>query len=129
VDEVNKIVPELIRHGRVMRPGLGVTLARDSWARSVGLPPGAIVVAVDPGGAAEQAGIQGFGLDSRGALRRLGDVIVAIDETPVRSRDDLLAALEAHQVGDVVRLTVLRDALTDQQRELQVEVTLEPLDE
>ncbi len=129
VDEVNKIVPELIRHGRVMRPGLGVTLVRDSWARSVGLPEGAIVVAVNPGSAAEETGLQGFGLDSRGAIRRLGDVIVALDQTPIDSRDKLLAVLEKYEVGDTVRLTVLREALTDQQRELQLDVTLQPLEE
>src|SRR4029079_3359636 len=34
VDEVNRIVPELIRNGKVVRPDLGVQLAEDSWSKS-----------------------------------------------------------------------------------------------
>ncbi|MCY2972514.1 MAG: trypsin-like peptidase domain-containing protein, partial [Planctomycetota bacterium] len=33
VDEVNRVVPELIKHGKVTKPGLGVTLAPDNMSR------------------------------------------------------------------------------------------------
>jgi S1-C subfamily serine protease len=39
----------------------------------------------------------------------LGDIIVGLDSTPVRTSDDLLNALETHQVGDTVQLDIIRD--------------------
>ena len=129
VEEVTKIVPQLIRHGRVIRPGMDIVMARDAWARSLGFPPGAVVMMVTPGGAAEKAGILGVGLDSRGEIRRLGDVILKIDDAVIRSRDDLIATLEDYRAGDVVRVAVLRAVLTSQQREMQMEVTLQVLDD
>jgi S1-C subfamily serine protease len=41
---------------------------------------------------------------------RVGEVIVAIDGRMVASVNDLLAAIAAHQVGDVVVLTVIEPA-------------------
>ena len=48
-----------------------------------------------------------------------GDIIVAIDGRPVESVARLLARLDDHQVGDGVRLTILRDG-----RKVEVTVTL-----
>ena len=39
----------------------------------------------------------------------LGDVIVGVNQIPVRSAIDLLAAFEQYKVGDRVTLTVIRD--------------------
>jgi S1-C subfamily serine protease len=57
VDEVNRVVPQLIRDGKVARPGLGVQLAPDQWARRLGLQ-GAVVFAVQPDSPAEKAGLR-----------------------------------------------------------------------
>jgi S1-C subfamily serine protease len=48
-----------------------------------------------------------------------GDIIVAIDGRPVESVARLFARLDDHQVGDGVRLTILRDS-----RRVEVTVTL-----
>jgi S1-C subfamily serine protease len=37
VDTVNRIVPELIKHGKLIRPGLGVSLVPDSIAKRWGI--------------------------------------------------------------------------------------------
>ena len=37
ISEVNKVVPEIIRKGRVIRPGLGVSLANKTLTRDLGL--------------------------------------------------------------------------------------------
>ena len=37
VDEINRAVPQLIRHGKVVRPGLGSRIAADSLARDLGV--------------------------------------------------------------------------------------------
>jgi S1-C subfamily serine protease len=57
VDEVNRVVPELIRHGKVVRPGLGIHEAPDQVARQVGVP-GVLILKVDPNGPAAKAGLK-----------------------------------------------------------------------
>jgi S1-C subfamily serine protease len=119
VDEVNRVVPQLIAHGKVVRPRLGVQIAADQQARRLGVTEGALILQVLPGGPAQRAKLHGTGLDEYGD-RVPGDVVVAIDGQPVRSGNDLYAALERYRPGDTVTLTYVRGG----QRE-EVKVTLE----
>lgn len=107
VDTVNRVVPQLIRHGRVIHPGLGVRIANDATARRLGLP-GALIIQVNKGGAAAAAGLRGTRRDTRGGLI-LGDVIVGIENDAVESLDDLMNALDKHEVGDTVSVTIVRN--------------------
>ncbi len=107
VDTVNRIVPELIRHGREVRPGLGVNIAGDSFAEHAGLN-GVVVLDVMPNSAAEKAGIQPTRRDSDGRLH-LGDVIIGLDDTKIETKNDLFRALEKYKVGSTVRVKVKRD--------------------
>jgi S1-C subfamily serine protease len=106
-DEVNRIVTQLIRHGTIVRPSLGVSLAPDQLTRRLGLE-GVLVMQVDPGGPAARAGLQSTRRDVAGNVH-LGDMIVAIDEDATGSTEDFFAALEERRPGDEVTLTVLRD--------------------
>lgn len=106
VDTVNRVVPQLIAHGRVIRPQLGIQVAHDSITRRLGLS-GVLIVQIEEGSGAEKAGLRGTTRTSDGRLI-LGDIIQAVDGRPVRSYDDLLNILEEHKSGDTVRLTVLR---------------------
>ncbi|MBX3465869.1 MAG: trypsin-like peptidase domain-containing protein [Planctomycetes bacterium] len=117
VDTVRHVVQQLIEHGRVLRPTLGVQLAAEALARRAGLE-GALVLDVVPGSPAARAGLRGT--VRAGRQVRLGDLITAIDGKGVRRPDDLLNALERRQPGDTVRLAVQRDG-----QRLEVEVTLE----
>ncbi|HTN70058.1 MAG TPA: trypsin-like peptidase domain-containing protein [Methylomirabilota bacterium] len=112
VDTVNRIVPELIRYGKVTRPGLGVQLAEEQIAERLGVT-GVLVVDVVPGSAAAKAGIQPTRRENSGRVR-LGDVIVAIDGKKVESPNDLFLLLEKYKVGDVVNVSLLRDGKTVQ---------------
>jgi len=107
VDEVNRLVPQLIRHGRVIRPGLGIQVGPDRLAAELGLS-GVLILGVVPDGPAAKAGMRPTRRVQGGRIV-LGDVIVAIDGQPVRSVNDLLAALERYQVGTRVQVTLLRD--------------------
>ncbi|HEX5759445.1 MAG TPA: trypsin-like peptidase domain-containing protein [Thermoanaerobaculia bacterium] len=107
VDTVAWVVPDLIRHGRVVRPNLGVHLVPDATTRELGLE-GALVMEVDEGSGAERAGLEPTRRDRLGRVR-LGDLIVAIDGEPIRSSGDLLLALEKRRPGETVRLEVQRD--------------------
>lgn len=106
VDTVNRIVPRILREGRVERAGLGVNLGPDLWARDAALE-GAVVAVVQPGSSAARAGLLGASETSEGELL-LGDVIQALDGTPIRRSEDLYHALESYKVGDEVSLTVSR---------------------
>ncbi len=118
VDVVNWVVPELITHGRLRRPNLGVEVAPEQLMRRLGIEGGALVIDVQPGSSAERAGIRPTMRDRRGYIL-LGDLIVAMDGEPIRSPSDLVLALEKHNPGDVVRLTLLRDG-----KPVEVEVRL-----
>jgi S1-C subfamily serine protease len=65
VDTVNRIVPELIRSGKIIRPGLGVELAEEQIARKIGIN-GALIVDVMRGGPAAKAGIRRTRRESSG---------------------------------------------------------------
>ena len=118
VDEVNRIVPELIRHGKVVRPDLGVQLADDTWSKAHGIE-GVMLWWVQPEGPAGRAGLKGIRRARQGVLA--GDIIVAVDGKPVKNRGDLYSLLEAHAVGDGVKLTIKRGGETQ-----EVEVVLGP---
>ncbi|MFC1491407.1 S1C family serine protease [Nitrospinota bacterium] len=107
VDTVNRVVPQVIRHGRVIRPGLGVQIADDATSRRLGLP-GVLIIRVQKGSAAKAAGLKGTSRDSRGQLI-LGDIIVGIETEKIVSTNDLMNALEKHKVGDQVSVHVIRD--------------------
>jgi serine protease Do len=97
IDRARRVAEDLLSHGRVRRPWIGVQLEqpptrnpRDLIAR------GARVASVAPSSPAEQAGI------------RAGDMIVKLRNRTVRNRFDWEAALLDLRVGDRVPLVVRR---------------------
>jgi S1-C subfamily serine protease len=117
VDEVNRIVTRLISHGTIVRPSLGITLAPDQLTERLQLE-GVLVMRVDPEGPAARAGLRPTRRDFAGNVH-LGDVIVGIDDEKLKSTEDFFAALEAHEPGDQVMVTVERDG-----RQASVPITL-----
>jgi S1-C subfamily serine protease len=107
VDEVRRIVPRLIRDGRIVRPTLGLRSAPDDFRQALGLPPGIAVIGVDRGGPAEQAGLRPFQRARDGSLI-VGDLVVALDGTPIANAEDLLGALEKFLPGETRRIVVIR---------------------
>jgi S1-C subfamily serine protease len=106
VDTVRRIVPQLIAHGKVQRVGLGIEMIPDHIMASMGVEGVGIMRPV-PGGAAAKAGLEGVRRTARGDVV-LGDAIVAIGKTPVKSIDDLATALDQHQPGDEVEVAIRR---------------------
>lgn len=107
IDTVNRIVSQLIAFGKVIQPGLGIQVVEDSVARQVGIEEGVLVLSVNRNGAAAAAGIMATRYDREGNIV-LGDIIVAIDGQSIKTADDLYRALEKYDVGDQVRVDVLR---------------------
>jgi serine protease Do len=110
-DTAVSVADQLIETGEVSSPYLGVytTDLSPEDAERFDLPvnSGAIVREVEPGSAADEAGV----------IR--GDIIVALGDAPIEGSGDLLGALRDYQPGDTVDLTVVRDG-----NEQTLEVTL-----
>jgi len=106
VDTINRIVTEILRYGQARRPGLGIKIASDTYARAFRIE-GVVIAEVVPGSAAERAGIQAAPLANH-RPPVANDVIVAVNGIPVRTSNDLFRELDHHSVGDRVRLGVLR---------------------
>ena len=104
VDTVNWVVPELIAHGRVNRPQLGVTLVEGARLRP--RVDGVLILEVVRNSGADRAGLRGSRRTRQGIV--LGDVITAIEGQPVQSVSDIRALLERQQAGDSVTVSLLR---------------------
>ncbi|WP_374562544.1 S1C family serine protease [Ideonella sp.] len=111
VDEVNRIVPRLIRDGRMVRPALGISGGPPSLTRSLELPTGVALVGVTSGGPAQRAGLEPFRRGRDGRVVQ-GDVITAVNDEAVTDLDDLLTALERYRPGDKVTLSLWRGGQT-----------------
>lgn len=108
VDEVNRIVPRVIKDGKFIRPALGIQAAPPQFLATLGLAKGVAVVGVQPRGPAAEAGLRPFRRGPAGEIIA-GDIITAFAGKPVASLDELLEALEQHQPGDTVKLSLLRE--------------------
>lgn len=104
VDEVNRVVPQLIRHGKIVRPSLGIELVPDQIAERWGVR-GVIVGGVVAGGPADRAGLRGLGRDDENRI--IADVITEVDGRAVARSRDLFELLADKAVGDSVELTVM----------------------
>jgi len=82
IDEVNRVVPRLIRGEKAVRPGLGIQMAPNEVAARRG-QDGVLVLNVIPDGPAQKAGLRSTTRDDAGRIE-WGDVIVGIDEHPIR---------------------------------------------
>ena len=102
---------QIIEHGQVVRPWLGITgfdaNSRPAYYYGMWAPSGVFIADVAPGSPADKAGVQ------------VGDNVLAMDGKPLAGLADLLEGLRARKVGDKVELDVVR-----QGRQGKVSVTL-----
>jgi len=115
INTIARVVPQLLKNGRVIRPDIGI---RQVYPTQVGLA----IATLDPGGPAQQAGLQGFKISTqRGRLSPFGgvfeyktvdrsaaDTIIAVDGQPTKTPDTFLSAIESKQPGAEVVITVIR---------------------
>src|SRR5690606_19607970 len=108
VNDAQPIITDLIQHGRVLRPYLGITLMdlqaipQEYWTTELGLPDsvtaGVVVRDVMSGTSAAKAGLQ------------TRDVIVALDDQKIQSGSELRKYLyKEKKIGDQVRITFYRN--------------------
>ena len=118
VDTVNRVVPQLISHGKYTRPVIGIGIDQDINQRMTAILQikGVVVLRVPPGSAAAAAGLEGVATMQDGTIIP-GDIITAIEGKPVNSVSELAARLDDFRVGDSVSLTVMREG---KRRKVQV---------
>lgn len=108
------ILAQLIEHGRVVRPDIGIARVMES-------DNGLVVVAVTPNGPAAKAGISGYRIvrerRQRGQFieewqrldRSQADTIIAVDGQQVNSASQFMAIIESHKPNEEVEVTVNRN--------------------
>ena len=117
VSEVNRVVPELIKYGKIIRPGIGATLADENLMAGMGIE-GVLILAVEKNGPADQAGLQPT-TQYNGEII-LGDIITKVAGVPVRSYDDIRNELERFRVGEDIALTIIREGSS---KEIQIRLS------
>jgi len=101
VNHVKRCADEIITHGKVMRPWLGVsglTVTREI-ASYYGLPVdrGALVTEVWPDSPADQAGME------------KGDIIIGFGDKAINGVDELVKEVQKRKIGEKARMLLIRD--------------------
>ena len=122
---INRVVPQLLRYGRVIRPESGIDKVYQT-------DKGLLIAEMRPNGPAEKAGLRGPKITRsrlfpmKGSDRNAADLIVAIDDQKIVTAEDFLGYIEAKRPGEEVTLTIIREG-----RRVQVPLQLtqsEPLE-
>ncbi len=97
---IERIYAQLTEHGKIKRGFIGVSLQAmrltESLAESIGQRTGLLIVATEPGGPADAAGLY------------QGDIVVALDGVRTRSLDELMVLLNSDRIGKSVAVRVIR---------------------
>ena len=122
VDTVNRVVPQIISRGKYIRPAMGITVDSKLNNRLTQYLKvnGVVILSISPGSAADEAGLRGATLTPEGNIIA-NDIIIAIDGKPTDSVEKLLNRIDSYKVGDIIKITVLRN-----NDKVEVPVTLQP---
>ena len=101
VETMKRVVADLLKEGRVKRAYLGVGLQNVPLAESLskkvgGQERGLMVLTLEGGGPAEQSGLLP------------GDILIALNDAPLQSVEDLQKTLTPQHVGQSVKAKVVR---------------------
>lgn len=99
INEVQKIMEVLITVGKIVRPGIGVTVSTidEALAEELDVPVGALVSSVVKDKAADQAGVL------------TGDIITEANGEAIATFDQLVSIVKSQMVGDELNIKVYRD--------------------
>ncbi|MCB0324668.1 MAG: trypsin-like peptidase domain-containing protein [Bdellovibrionales bacterium] len=124
VNAIKKALPQLVEHGKVLRPKIGVVVIDTEY--------GPALLYVQPDGPADVAGLQG----ARQAIRRgyfsgfvvdlaMADFILEVNGAPVRDKAEVLDALARSDAGKAIQLGVRRGVSRSKTRSVLVEPVLD----
>ncbi len=98
-DDIARIVPQIIKNGRVVLSGIGIQRVEPSIAQRLGVDKGILIADIIPNTPAALAGLRGTGRDHLGRVH-LGDIIVALNGHPVKNYDALYNLFTDIKVGE-----------------------------
>lgn len=116
-------LPELVKTGKVARPWHGIygRMVTPVILRLLGAPPAAslltrgfLVETVEPGSAADKAGIRGGTLPVLWGMEEMilgGDIIVQVNSVKIHSLSDAAAVVRGLKIGKTVKVKLLRDGV------------------
>lgn len=109
INSTRDIYTQLINDGKVKRPYIGIGCIDIDQQKSeyYKLPIGIYISEVEDFSAAQKAGL------------KPGDVIIAVDGTPVTTKDELDEIKYSHSIGDTITLKINRDG-----KEMDISLTL-----
>ncbi len=116
INRAKKVATQILNWGRAIYPWVGIQSSLDldpRIAQSMGLPgvKGVLIFQIAPGTPADAAGLRGgtqWAFYGNRPIVLGGDVILAVDETPTPTFDDFQNIIAQKNVGDEVRLKILR---------------------
>ena len=108
-DDIEHIVSQIIKHGRVVLSGIGIQRVDPHLAHKLGINKGILIADVVPNTPAARMKLHGTHRDAWGRVV-LGDVIVAVNAHPVPNYDVLYNMLTEIKVGEEVTLSIQRGA-------------------
>lgn len=99
---INSALPvliEIIEKGYVSKPYIGIygQDVTEDMATMYTIPQGVVINDFDPGGPAAQSDL------------KIYDIIIALENTPIKTMKDLTQTLSTYQIGDKIELTVMRE--------------------
>lgn len=101
INKVKEVVVDLMAHGSVMRPGLGITgiAISDANAALYDLPIGIYIQTVMKGGSADLAGIEP------------NDILIQFDGQTIMTMEDLKQLISQKRIDDLVEVKVIREGM------------------
>jgi len=130
INAAKAVLRDLRETGRVARPWLGLQGreidAQISSLFRLPLAPGYLIEIVYEGSPAERAGVRGgtMSVIVQGEEYLLGgDILTAIESTPIKTHQEYLAKVKTLRPGQRARVTILREG---QRRELTLTVSERP---
>ncbi len=99
IDDVIPVIDQLIQNGYVSGKayfGISVNTVESSAAQYYNMVEGAYVLVVNKGGCCEKAGV------------KVGDIITGLNDTEIKSKNDLTNAKKNYKAGDTVTLKIYR---------------------
>jgi S1-C subfamily serine protease len=131
INVAKNFIPDLLKHGRVIRPWLGVSgkPVKKELMEIINLPlvDGFLIETIDPGSPAQKEGIHGGGLPLTIAGTEFllgGDIITEINGEPLDYSENSLKLLGSLKAGDRVRLTLFYRGET---RSIELNLTERPI--
>ena len=117
INRAKKVAAQIIKMGRVMYPWSGIAAGTDlepQLIRALGLPPlkGFLISVIAPGSPAYQSGLKAGSQYAGGYRGRPllvgGDIILAVDETPISGFEDFQNIILQKNIGEQIKLKVWR---------------------